>query len=239
MKAFLLVSLLGAFALAQTTTSICQCPLIKCPSSNAAELCRCLNSRETMCQRACPMYKPTYMPCPVNPPTPSPTPEVQVEPTCTCEPGFCIQVWPQSCYCGNAQKQHCFEKCGGVKPELQECPPMEMPSLVTRAVEVSPPKPTNMHKPCGGGRGNYRECDYGEVCIKDPYKDGCGPACDQVGICVKDKLCGGFGGFACDVKDQVCEDDPRDDCDPLNYGNDCGGLCVWPLSLRHGCHEGN
>ena len=55
-------------------------------------------------------------PCPVNPPTPSSAP-------CTCEMTFCIQSWPQSCYCGNAQKQRCFQKCGGVQPEMQVPPP--------------------------------------------------------------------------------------------------------------------
>ena len=41
-------------------------------------------------------------------------------------------------------------------------------------------------------------------------------------------MCGGFAGFACDEKGQVCHDDPRDSCDPKEYGADCGGLCVWP-----------
>ena len=107
---------------------------------------------------------------------------------------------------------------------------------MTRASAVfnmaSYPQPTGSHAVCGGGRGNYRECTDGEICIKDPYKPGCGPACDQTGICVRDKFCGGFAGFSCDVKGQTCVDDPRDDCDPSNGGADCAGLCVWPVDLR-------
>lgn len=50
-------------------------------------------------------------------------------------------------------------------------------------------------------------------------------------------MCGGFAGTPCDVKGQVCEDDPRDDCDPVNGGADCGGLCVYPLSNRRTSKE--
>lgn len=45
-------------------------------------------------------------------------------------------------------------------------------------------------------------------------------------------MCGGFAGFECEVEGQVCEDDPRDGCEPLRGGADCAGLCVWPGSLR-------
>lgn len=40
-------------------------------------------------------------------------------------------------------------------------------------------------------------------------------------------FCGGFAGFPC-PDGLVCIDDPSDDCDPLNGGADCGGLCVEP-----------
>jgi len=39
-------------------------------------------------------------------------------------------------------------------------------------------------------------------------------------------FCGGFAGIACTENDQVCIDDPRDTCDPLNGGADCAGICV-------------
>lgn len=68
-------------------------------------------------------------------------------------------------------------------------------------------------------------CAEDEICVDDPYVSGCGMACDRPGICVKPIFCGGFAGFQC--KDgKICIDDPRDDCDPLNGGYDCGGVCV-------------
>ena len=79
---------------------------------------------------------------------------------------------------------------------------------------------------------NSNSCPSGYTCINDPYKSGCGLECDGTGICVQEKMCGGFAGFKCDGDDQVCVDDPRDDCSPENGGADCGGLCVWPPSLR-------
>ncbi len=39
------------------------------------------------------------------------------------------------------------------------------------------------------------------------------------------QFCGGFGGIPC-PSGYVCEDDPRDDCDPDRGGRDCGGICV-------------
>lgn len=66
------------------------------------------------------------------------------------------------------------------------------------------------------------------MCIKDPYKPGCGPECDGTGICVSERMCGGFAGFACPEENMVCVDNPIDDCDPKKGGADCGGLCVWP-----------
>lgn len=120
---------------------------------------------------------------------------------------------------------------------MQDCLPQTSKTLSTVIIpkptpspteSTSPPNPTNTHKVCGGGRANYLTCDEGYVCITDPYTPGCGPACDGLGICVRDKLCGGFAGFDCEEKDQVCHDDPRDECDPKYGGSDCGGLCIWP-----------
>ena len=39
------------------------------------------------------------------------------------------------------------------------------------------------------------------------------------------ELCGGIAAFTC-MSGLVCIDDPRDSCDPLNGGADCGGVCV-------------
>jgi hypothetical protein len=46
-------------------------------------------------------------------------------------------------------------------------------------------------------------------------------------------MCGGFAGFTCADTTMVCVDDPRDDCDPMGYGADCGGLCVVPHRSLH------
>jgi len=107
-------------------------------------LCNCLNSRETLCKARCPNYTPIYrvsfrshtshesinpnstpQPCPVSisSPTPIPTPTPTPTPLCECEQIFCIQAWPQSCYCANAGKEACYKKCGGPKPSLQVTPP--------------------------------------------------------------------------------------------------------------------
>lgn len=40
--------------------------------------------------------------------------------------------------------------------------------------------------------------------------------------------CGGFAGLQCPGANQVCVDDPRDDCDPNRGGADCPGICRGP-----------
>ncbi|CAI6337767.1 unnamed protein product [Periconia digitata] len=254
--------LCAAVVLAQQTPSPtrCQCPLVKCDGSDAAKLCQCRNSRETLCKQTCPDYVPTYLPCPTGSPTlrsststqvPVPTPTSSSTPgECECEERFCAMMWPQSCYCANANKQACYDKCGGVKPALADCPPIDPPSLSTLTTTSRKPtttttkktssttstrKPTTTprptHAPCGGNSPTAPTCEAGYICIKDPYKPGCGPACDQQGICVEDRMCGGFAGFECRMKGQVCWDDPRDDCAAEDGGNDCAGVCVWPHQL--------
>jgi len=87
------------------------------------------------------------------------------------------------------------------------------------------PRPTHTYPSCGGFRPSPVSCPRGEICIDDPYRGGCGQACDMPGICVKPVFCGGFAGRPC--KDgRRCIDDPRDECDPKHGGADCGGLCV-------------
>jgi hypothetical protein len=190
--------------------------------------------------------EPKSVPAPATPP-----------PKCECPLVKCIASWPETCYCQNAAKERCYQQCGGKKPVLQVriyptctipgsiltacqiCPPKTPSTLSTSTTTITPiPLPTPVHPPkgsptnqiCGGGRASaVLDCPVGQVCITDPFQPGsCGPACDQLGICVGEKLCGGFAGFKCDNPGQVCVDDPRDDCDPLNGGSDCGGLCAWP-----------
>ena len=116
----------------------------------------------------------------------------------------------------------------------QPCPPHSSRTLATSTKKTPKPTPTPTkpakptHSTCGGGRAGSLSCSPGYTCVDDPYSQGCGLACDGLGICVEDKMCGGFPGFPCQVKGQVCNDDPRDECDPKNGGADCGGLCMWP-----------
>ena len=41
-------------------------------------------------------------------------------------------------------------------------------------------------------------------------------------------FCGGIVGIECPRRNQICVDDPCDDCDPAQGGADCGGICVNP-----------
>lgn len=52
---------------------------------------------------------------------------------------------------------------------------------------------------------------------------GCPPPSGHLG----NKACGGIAGLEC-PGNQVCIDDPRDDCCPQTGGRDCIGVCVPP-----------
>ncbi|KAH4290552.1 hypothetical protein HBH64_019630 [Parastagonospora nodorum] len=209
-----------------TEPAKCECPLVNCLQGPG--LCDCIKTAAQNCYQRCGGTPPKLQSCPDLPQS---TPEA----TCECESVFCAQSFPESCYCANAAAQACYKKCG-VVPNLQQCPPNEIPSMTTTTLQTSTlpaePAPTllppNTHKLCGGGRANAFQCDEGFTCITDPYTPGCGPACDGLGICVEDKICGGFAGFECADQNQVCLDDERDDCDPAQGGSDCAGLCVTP-----------
>ena len=56
---------------------------------------------------------------PVNNPVPTGLSTKDQTAKCTCEDNFCVQSWPESCTCANANKIKCWEKCGGLKPVLQ------------------------------------------------------------------------------------------------------------------------
>jgi hypothetical protein len=74
----------------------------------------------------------------------------------------------------------------------------------------------------------YQHCELVEVaCIQAP--------CPPQPECVDNPFCGGIAAFTCPGAG-VCEDDPRDDCDPENGGADCGGVCV--CSGPGGCAPG-
>ena len=71
------------------------------------------------------------------------------------------------------------------------------------------------------------KCDPGSHC--ELVQVACIQApCPPQPECVPDaekKFCGGFAGFDC-PGGGTCVDDPSDDCDPMNGGADCGGMCV-------------
>jgi Kazal-type serine protease inhibitor domain len=42
----------------------------------------------------------------------------------------------------------------------------------------------------------------------------------------KARFCGGIAGISCKNPNEICIDDPNDNCDPNQGGADCGGICV-------------
>ncbi|KAL0932651.1 proteinase inhibitor kazal [Colletotrichum truncatum] len=84
------------------------------------------------------------------------------------------------------------------------------------------PSKTRTYSDCGGFRPTPPTCAEGYTCVDDPWRGGCGMACDWPGICMIE--CGGFLGKAC-PKGMECLDRPGDGCDPQNGGADCMGLC--------------
>jgi hypothetical protein len=104
-------------------------------------------------------------------------------------------------------------------------PTITTPTLTT----TTPTTPTftrQHYEGCGGKRATPLNCPTGHVCIDDPYRGGCGMACDAPGICVMPTAaCGGIAGRPC--KDgRMCVDYPGDECDTRRGGRDCGGICV-------------
>ncbi|KAH6878432.1 hypothetical protein BKA58DRAFT_95623 [Alternaria rosae] len=216
----------------------CECEPVVCialwPQS-----CWCFYNAEVECAAKCGKPAPPPSTCPPIPvearvAEPEPVPAPIPPPECECPLVNCISTQPELCECLNASAQRCYELCGGKKPVPQVCLPDPSTTFSTSIIPlptpVNPRQATPTNQICGGGRGSpLQECPAGQTCITDPFTPGsCGPACDMLGICVSEKLCGGFAGFECDTPGQICVDDPRDDCDPSNGGSDCGGLCAWP-----------
>jgi hypothetical protein len=97
---------------------------------------------------------------------------------------------------------------------------------------------------CGAADQTGECLDRPEACIAlfDPvcgcdgetYSNSChaaaaGTSVAHEGECEapEGQFCGGFGNLPC-PDGQQCVDDPNDDCDPMNGGADCGGVCVTP-----------
>jgi hypothetical protein len=100
-----------------------------------------------------------------------------------------------------------------------------------RSVDDCEPPATCESIECPDGQ----HCELQEiVCITTP--------CDPIPQCVDDDgepdFCGGFAGFPC-PGNQLCVDDPSDDCDPNMGGADCGGICVENPCNLVDCVPGN
>ncbi len=139
----------------------------------------------------------------------------------------------QRCQCANDAAIACASRCGtkpntivsslGVYQVLQD--PLTYPKKCPK------PTPTSTHPPAPtqtlcGSRG-MAPCADNQYCIADPDNLECSLIADCPGFCVQlnGPMCGGFAGFQCPDKDQVCVDDPRDDCGGPGSA-DCSGICV-------------
>jgi hypothetical protein len=95
----------------------CPCPLVNCLQGPG--LCDCINTAAQRCHARCGGSPPKLQQCP--------TEELdsgskdQADATCECESVFCIQSYPEGCYCANSAAQACHTKCGGPAPQLKVC----------------------------------------------------------------------------------------------------------------------
>lgn len=89
----------------------CTCPLPICPLEFIAK-CRCENAAALACWE---QYSTQGIVCASPTPAPCGGAITRDVTACVCEPKGCLQIWPESCYCANAIKKECFDKCGGVE----------------------------------------------------------------------------------------------------------------------------
>jgi hypothetical protein len=84
-------------------------------------------------------------------------------------------------------------RCGMNLPDCpqptQYCDPIDMSCFNTDVCpgicKVWPVQPPPKYPSCGGMTRKPDTCIAPNVCMDDPYKGGCGMACDAFGICVK------------------------------------------------------
>lgn len=120
--------------------------------------------------------------------------------------------------CGDDQtcnQVHCKKLCPPGMSQTECCGPHY-------CADAPAPELCLTDSSCGAGR----LCDHTE-CLSNCAE---GMICPAVcyGQCVDappTTMCGGFANFPC-PPDQICVDDPSDDCDPANGGADCGGVCI-------------
>ncbi|USP82315.1 uncharacterized protein yc1106_09589 [Curvularia clavata] len=212
----------------------CECEQIFCLQS-WPESCHCQNNAKKACFDKCGGDEPTYQTCPpLTPPTAPVVARSEATTECKCTEINCTLMWPTGCYCRNYAKQLCYEECGGERPALDICHDPSTSSLTTRtmveAASLAAREAAKHHNQiCSGTSGSpFPPCPSGQKCIRDPFRpESCGPACGEAGICVEEKMCGGFMGRQCEKKGQICVDNPMDDCDPHMGGADCAGVFEW------------
>jgi len=111
------------------TESACLPEPILCATLHGPRTCECQNAINANKMRCTNIFLP-LKDCSA--------PEPQTgDDTCECESTMCAQSWPESCYCENAAKQACYQKCGGAQPVLQTCPSLPSQTLVTLAQKPS------------------------------------------------------------------------------------------------------
>lgn len=82
------------------------------------EGCECANEAKARCAVECGGGRPALDDCTVAPGTTKKRADCYTE---CFESKACIQSWPESCTCANANRVECANTCGVVVPTLQDC----------------------------------------------------------------------------------------------------------------------
>jgi hypothetical protein len=154
---------------------------------------------------------------------------------CAARPEACSDLWDPVCGCdGRTYSNGCDAAMAGVTVAS----PGECRSFCQFDFQCG--KGQFCETPegqCGGigscaRRGGICPLFFDPVCGCDgvTYGNDCearaaGASVASRGECGGRERCGGFAGDLCPAG-KICIDDPTDDCDPLNGGADCGGICV-------------
>ncbi|KAI4617245.1 hypothetical protein J4E80_005444 [Alternaria sp. BMP 0032] len=129
----------------------CECEPVFCLGPGS---CRCAYDAAVACAQKCGGLAPPDF-CPPRPveareAKPEPVPEAKPEPeaeVCTCEPVFCIQSWPESCWCAYDAAAVCAEKCGNPVP-VDTCPPRPIEARKAEPEPVPEPVPEPQEETC-------------------------------------------------------------------------------------------
>jgi hypothetical protein len=110
-------------------------------------MCDCINNAAKNCHKRCGGSPPRLRQCEVEEIVAPDSQYVTKDaPTCKCESVFCVQSFPEGCYCANAAAQACYAKCGGQVPDLkvriprtsQEPRELKLPPDLPAAINIHP-----------------------------------------------------------------------------------------------------